>query len=518
VPGPGPYLRLAGVAWRLVRADALTPRELDPQLPPGARTTARFFRLFRDRGASAGRPGERLARALEDSGPVGIKLGQFLSTRADIFGADFAEDLSRLKDRLAPFPLDRAKAEVAAALGAPLDALFESFDEAVAGASLAQAHRARLIGGREVAVKVLRPGIERRVAADAEALRTAARLAEAWAPAARRLEPRAFAETVLRALDLELDLRFEAGGADELRAVMAHDGFMRAPAVVWEGVAKRVLTLEWAPGAPLSDPAAMQAEGLDRPALANNLIRAFLAQALDHGVFHADLHEGNLFVAAPARLTAVDFGIVGRLGPGERRYLAEILWGFLRRDYARVARVHFEAGYVPPQHAEAAFAQALRAVGEPVVGARANDVSMGRLLAQLFEITALFDMRLRPELVLLQKTMVTVEGVARRIDPKHDIWAAAEPVVGRWIARELSPAAKVRDFAREARAAISAIARLAEPAPAPSEPSPGASPPNDAAEPPDERTHPAIWFFAGAAVSALGFVVLGVALHLGLAR
>jgi ubiquinone biosynthesis protein len=502
--GLASYLRLAGAAVILIRADALLPRELDAALPSQAKAVARLLRMFAGREARAGRPGERLAAALERTGPVGVKLGQFLSTRADIFGATFAEDLGRLKDRLAPFPLEAAKAEVAAALQAPLDRLFECFGEAVAGASLAQAHRARLIGGKDVAVKVLRPGIERRVAADAEALRTAARLAEAWAPASRRLEPRAFAETVVRALQLELDLRFEAAGADELRSVMAHDGYMRAPAVVWDGVARRVLTTEWAPGAPLSDPTALEAPGLDRPALANNLTRAFLAQALDHGVFHADLHEGNLFVGPPARLTAVDFGIIGRLGPGERRYLAEILWGFLRRDYARVARVHFEAGYVPGHHDEAAFAQALRAVGEPVFGQNASAVSMGRLLAQLFEITSLFDMRLRPELVLLQKTMVTVEGVARRIDPRHDIWAAAEPVVGRWIARELSPAARVRDFARDARAAISAIARMAEPTAGET----AAAPPANEAEAesaPRESGHPAIWFFAGAAVSALSF-------------
>ncbi len=198
-----------------------------------------------------------------------------------------------------------------------------------------------------MAVKVLRPGMEARVAADTQALLLAGRLAEGWT-SLRRLEPRAFAETVVRALALELDLRFEAAGADELRAVMEVDGYMAAPAVVWEGVARRVLTLEWAAGMALSDPAALEQPGLDRRRLADNLVRAFLAQALDHGVFHADLHEGNLFVAAPAAIGAVDFGIVGRLGAAERRYLAEILWGFLRRDYPRVAAVHFEAGYVPP--------------------------------------------------------------------------------------------------------------------------------------------------------------------------
>ena len=502
--GPGSYGRLAWAAAVLIRADALAPRELDPMLPPPARALARLLRLASGPAARSGRPGERLAAALEKLGPVGIKLGQFLSTRADIFGAAFAEDLARLKDRLAPFPTEQARAIVAASLGRPIEDVFSEFGEAIAGASLAQAHPARLNDGRRVAVKVLRPRIEAKVAADAQVLRAAARLAESWAPAARRLEPVAFAETVVRALSLELDLRYEAAGADELRAVMAFDALMGAPAVVWAGVARRVLTLEWAAGAPLSDPDSLAQPGLDCAALAKNLTRGFLVQALDHGIFHADLHEGNLFVAAPARLTAVDFGIIGRLGADERRYLAEILWGFLRRDYGRVADMHFEAGYVSAAHDRGAFAQALRAVGEPIVGLKASEVSMGRLLAQLFEITALFDMRLRPELVLLQKTMVTVEGVARRIDPGHDIWAAAEPVVARGIARELSPLAHVRRLAVDARAALAALAREGEAAQA----RPRATATAGAPPAPAERrdaTHPAVWFFAGAAMSALGF-------------
>jgi len=460
--GLGAYGRLIGAGWVLVRNDALLPRELDALYPSGVGALSRALRLFAGAGARSGRPGERLARSLERLGPVAIKLGQLLSTRADLFGRQFAEDLSRLKDRLEPFPTALARAEVEQALGRPIGSLFARFGEPVAAASLAQAHDAELLDGRRVAVKVLRPAIARRVAADAQVLALAARLIDRWAPAARRLEPRGFAATVIRATELELDLRLEAAGADELNEIMAEDGYMRAPAVVWEGVGKRVLTMEWARGRPLSEAGAFDQPGLDRKALADNLIRAFLAQALDHGVFHADLHEGNLFVAAPAQLTAIDFGIVGRLGPAERRYLAEILWGFLQRDYEQVARVHFEAGYVPSAHSVAAFAQALRAVGEPVFGRAASAVAMSRVLTQLFEITALFDMRLRPELVLLQKTMMTVEGVARRIDPDHDIWAASEPVVRRWIARELSPANRLRRFADEAAGAVRHLARLAE--------------------------------------------------------
>jgi ubiquinone biosynthesis protein len=492
------FARLIGMGWRLARADALVPREAEPFLPAAVVALGRGLRLFAGPQARLGRPGARLARVLERSGPVAIKLGQFLATRADIFGDDFANDLSHLKDRLAPFAQAQARAAVEAALGRPIDSLYRVFGPAVAAASIAQAHRATLLDGREVAVKVLRPDVEGQVARDSAVLALAARLVTALVPAARRLEPTAFAATVIRALTLELDLRFEAAGADELAAIMAKDGYMNGPSVVWDGVGRRALTLTWAYGVALSDSGALDLPGLDRPALANALIRGFLSQALDHGLFHADLHEGNLFIAAPSAITAVDFGILGRLGPLERRYLAEILWGFLSRDYARIAALHFEAGYVPAHHDVNAFAQALRAVGEPVTGRNASDLSMGRLLAQLFEITALFDMRLRPELVLLQKTMVTVEGVARRIDPNHDLWAAADPVVRRWISRELSPAAKAHALLKDAADALSGLARLAR--------AQNTVPPTDLAAPSEHHAGALFWFAAGALCAGLAFL------------
>lgn len=307
----GAYVRLFGAGWTLVRNDALLPRELDAYYSPMVRLAADGLRMFASR--RSGRPGERLARSLEGLGPVAIKLGQLLSTRGDIFGRQFAEDMGHLKDRLAPFPMGEARALIAQELGRPVDEIFASFSAPVAAASLAQAHDATLLDGSRVAVKILRPGIERRVAADSAVLELAARLIERIARPLRRLEPVKFAQTVVRATELELDLRLEAAGADELAEVMARDGYMSAPKVLWEGVGKRVLTMEWAEGMPLSDEAALNQPGLDRKALADNLTRAFLAQALDHGVFHADLHEGNLFAAAPAKLTAVDFGIMGRL-------------------------------------------------------------------------------------------------------------------------------------------------------------------------------------------------------------
>ncbi|MDP1615908.1 2-polyprenylphenol 6-hydroxylase [Phenylobacterium sp.] len=494
---PAAYGRLFAAAWTLARHDALLPVELEAQYPGPIRDLGRALRLLGGKQARDGRPGERLARALVQLGPVAIKLGQLLSTRADIFGVQFAEDLSRLKDRLPPFPAEIARAQVEAALGAPIETQFSEFGEAVAAASLAQAHDARLRDGRRVAVKVLRPNIGVRVAQDSAAVALAAQLVARYVPAARRLEPLAFAQTVIRATELELDLRLEAAGCDELGEVMARDGYMAAPAVIWEGVGKQVLTLEWAAGAPLSDPAALELPGLDRPTLASNLLRAFLSQALDHGVFHADLHEGNLFVEAPAKITAVDYGIVGRLGPDERRYLAEILWGFLDRDYPRVAEVHFRAGYVPAHHDRAAFAQALRAVGEPVFGRAASQVSMSRVLIQLFEITALFDMHLRPELVLLQKTMMTVEGVARRIDPDHDIWAAADPVVRRWIARELAPPAQAKRLAQESLDILQGLKRRLQ-----------TPEPRIAVVADPDRDSSWLWFFLGA-LTAGGAFLLG---------
>lgn len=455
--------RLMAAGWVLIRHDALAPRELDPYLPPAARWLAGFLRLFAGRAASEGRPGERVARALQKLGPVAIKLGQVLATRADVFGLQFANDLGHLKDRLPPFPAAIARAEIEATLGQPIDALFLEFDDVPRGAaSLAQAHAATFRDGRRVAVKILRPKIEKRVVDDIAVMRLGADIVHAMAPVARRLEPQAFVETVATSLLLELDMRMEAGAADELGAVMAKDDYMRAPAVVWEGVGRRCLTLEWATGMKLSDAAASGQPGMDRRNLADNVVRAFLSQALDHGVFHADLHEGNLFVTPPDKLVAVDFGIIGRLSKDERRYLAEILWGFINRDYVQVAKAHFDAGYVPAGQSLELFAQALRSVGEPVIGRPASEVSMGRLLGQLFEITALFDMHLRPELVLLQKTMVTVEGVARRIDPDNDLWAAAKPVVERWMTRELSPINKAKDAIDQIINAARAIVRLAE--------------------------------------------------------
>ena len=390
-----------------------------------------------------------------------MKLGQFLSTRPDIVGAKVANQLEQLQDRMAPYPRSVAVATIEAAFGVKLDALFIDFGEAVAAASIAQVHRARVRDGdatREVAVKIVRPGIERRFARDLSDMFFAARMAQRMAPDMRRLKPVEIVEALARSVRIEMDFRLEAAAASEFAENVGDDADFRVPTVDWDRTTRQVLTLEWIHGMPLADPDRLAAAGFDPPKLGRTLIQSFLRHALRDGFFHADMHQGNLFVDPQGRVAAVDFGIMGRLGPKERRFLAEILYGFINRDYQRVAEVHFEAGYVPHSHRVEDFAQAIRAIGEPIRSRTADQISMAKLLTLLFEITALFDMATRIELVMLQKTMVVVEGVARKLDPRLDMWATAEPVVGDWIARNLGPRGKIEDAGRNVFSLVKLIA------------------------------------------------------------
>ena len=297
---------------------------------------------------------------------------------------------------------------------------------------------------------MLRPGVEQRFHADLRAFTFAARHAENLSAEARRLRLVEVVDTLRRSVMMEMDFRLEAAALSEMAENTKDDPDFRVPAVDWDRTSKEVLTLEWIDATPLSDRARLQAKGFDLRQLARALIQTFLRHALRDGFFHADMHPGNLFVDDAGRLIAVDFGIMGRLGVKERLFLAEILHGFITRDYHRVAEVHFEAGYVPPHHSVENFAQAIRAIGEPIHSRTAEEISMARLLTLLFEVTGIFDMRTRPELLLLQKTMVVVEGVARSLDPKLDMWSTAEPVVGEWMARHLGPAGKLENAAQGA--------------------------------------------------------------------
>jgi ubiquinone biosynthesis protein len=438
---------------RNLRAGFVLAREgalglVDPSvLPPAVGGLLRLARLIERRGAGSG--AARLSTALTRLGPSYVKFGQFLATRPDIVGVAAARDLEQLQDRMPPFPGEDAVRMVEIALGRPIDLLFAEFSDPVAAASIAQVHRARLAAdGREVAVKVMRPGVRERFARDLQAMRFAARLVERFAADARRLRPREVVETLAHSVAIEMDLRLEAAALSELAENTQADADFRVPRPEWDLTERDVLTTEWIEAIRLNDLEAIEAAGHDRVALARMLIQTFLKHAIRDGFFHADMHPGNLFVDAEGRLVAVDFGIMGRLGLKERRFLAEILLGFIRRDYRRVAEVHFEAGYVPGHHSVEDFAQALRAIGEPIHDRRADEISMARLLTLLFEVTAIFDMATRTELVMLQKTMVVVEGVARNLDPRLDMWSTSEPVVREWIERNLGPIGRIEEAGR----------------------------------------------------------------------
>lgn len=411
---------------------------------------------------------QRLASALTSLGPSYIKLGQFLATRADLIGPELAGDLSFLQDRLPPFSMAEARATVERELGGKLEDHFVSFGPPVAAASIAQVHKAEVIDNgvrRAVAVKILRPNVEKRFRRDLDSYAFAASQVEAWYPPSRRLRPRAVVANLKRTTDLEMDLRLEAAAISEMADNIAKsaDGGpadFRVPEVDWKRTRKRVMTIEWIDGTPISNHAEIERQGFDRKALGLTVIQSFLRHAMRDGFFHGDMHQGNLFVDRTGVVVAVDFGIMGRIGVAERRFLAEVLHGLITRDYRRAAEIHFSLGYVPPHHDVAVFAQAMRAIGEPIHGRTASEISMADLLGQLFAYTDVFDMETRPELILMQKSMVIVEGVARGLDPELNMWVAAEPVAKEWIERNLGAMGRLRDAGEGMSEAVKMLGEL----------------------------------------------------------
>jgi ubiquinone biosynthesis protein len=464
------FLRLVSAARVMARHDALFELDLaKDNLPPAAlalRPLAKLRLPFERKVETSGDMAERLSAALAELGPSYIKLGQFLATRPDMIGPELAGDLGSLRDQLPPFEQKEAIRIIEDQLGASIGTLYESFSEPIAAASIAQVHKATLKNEdgstREVAVKVLRPDVEARFQRDLDAFFWAAEKLETLVPETRRLRPRAGVETLANSVELEMDLRLEAAAMSEMAENTAEDPGFRVPEVEWNRTARHVLTLEWIDAVPAGDVEALKAAGHDMKRLGNRVIQNFLLHATRDGFFHADMHQGNLFVDGDGTLIPVDFGIMGRLDERSRRFLAEILYGFVKRDYQRVAEVHFEAGYVPPHKDVATFAQALRSIGEPIFGKEAKDVSMGKLLAQLFLVTEQFDMTMRPELILLQKTMVVVEGVARSFDPEHNIWEASEPILADWMMRRIGPEARLQEAADGAMALGRSLSQLPE--------------------------------------------------------
>jgi ubiquinone biosynthesis protein len=443
-------LRLLIIARTLHRHGALAPiRALVEELGVAPALVLALTPFSRDQGP--GRPGERLARAFEALGPTFIKLGQMLSTRADLVGEAIAADLSELQDRLKPFPTVEARRIVAAELGQPVEALFADFAEApVSAASIAQVHFAITPDRREVAVKVLRPGIETAFARDLDLMVWVAGIIERREPRLKRLKPLAVVRTFEETVRLEMDLRLEAAAAAELAENFAGDDSYRVPAVDWARTARRVLTLERITGIPMDDRAGLMAAGHDIDAVLTRAAIIFFNQVFRDGYFHGDQHPGNMAVAPDGAIVAVDFGIMGRLDHATRFSLADMLLAFLDRDYRRLAEVQFEAGYVPATQSLDRFAQACRSIGEPIFGRALNQISFAHLLGQLFAIGAAFEMEVQPQLLLLQKNMLMAEGVSRALNPHLNIWTLAQPLIEEWMRENRGPEARLRDAVEDA--------------------------------------------------------------------
>lgn len=438
--------------WRLLRwgrtlarHGALRGIEHDINTPAPVRRLCRVARFGTRQPAHPDYAG-----AFQAIGPAAIKLGQALATRPDLVGEEAARNLLQLQDSLPPVPFSAILYEIESSFARPLDSLFSSIDPVPVGsASIAQVHKAVTIEGHTVAVKVQRPGIREKLARDIDTYEWAAAHLEALGGEAGRLRPRLTIANFKRWTARELDLRREAASASELGEAMAgYEGF-RVPTVDWDRTNGRVLTIDWIDGTKISEVAALREAGHNLPLLAQRLVLSFLQQAISLGFFHADMHQGNLFVQPDGTIAAIDFGIMGRIDRRARYWLAEILYGLTTGNYRRVAEIHFEAQYVPSYHSVDEFATALRAVGEPMRGKPVSELSVGQMLDGLFAITRDFDMQTQPHLLLLQKTMVMVEGLATQLDPAINMWDTSGPFVKSWIRDELGPEAAIADKIRQ---------------------------------------------------------------------
>jgi ubiquinone biosynthesis protein len=466
---------------------------------------------------------ERLRLALEELGPIFVKFGQAVSTRRDLLPPDIADELAKLQDRVPPFEGSIARALIEHAYGRPVAEVFASFEETpLAAASIAQVHVARLRGGAEVVVKVLRPGMREQIERDLEVLQALAVLAERYWSEGRRLRPRELVAEYQKTILDELDLMREAANASQLKRNFAGSELLYVPEVHWDYCRAEVMVMERIHGVPISDRAALIAAGTNIAQLAENGVRIFFTQVFRHNFFHADMHPGNIFVLVTdplrPRYAAVDFGIVGTLDPRDQHYLAENFLAVFDRDYRRVAQLHLESGWVPAGTRIDEMESAVRTVCEPIFDRPLKDISFGRILLRLFEISRRFNVQIQPQLLLLQKTLLNVEGLGRELYPELDIWSTASPILRQWMRERLSLRAFVRElrghsgeFVEAARALPRLVQRLArgEP-PAPPAPPPAAAEVHElrlemrAAE----RRHAAVTL--GAALLLGGLVWLGI--------
>lgn len=404
-----------------------------------------FWRSFREARAV------RLRLALESLGPIFVKFGQMLSTRRDLLPNDLADELARLQDRVPPFPTEQALALLDAFYGKPVDSVFRNFSRTpVASASVAQVHFAELPDGTEVAVKVLRPGIEHVIAHDMALLDVAATLLERLWPASRRLKPREVVAEFSKYLNDELDLMREASNCSQLRRNFADSTLLIVPEVHWDWCGPKVMVMERMHGVPISQLEALQAQGTDLAALSRAGVEIFFTQVFRDGFFHADMHPGNIFVSPEGRYIALDFGIMGTLNDVDKNYLAQNFLGFFKRDYRRVAIAHIEAGWVPAHTRIDEFEAAIRTVCEPIFDRPLKDISFGKTLLRLFQTARRFEMEVQPQLVLLQKTLLNIEGLGRQLDPELDLWKTAKPFLERWMNEQMGWRALVREMKEEA--------------------------------------------------------------------
>jgi ubiquinone biosynthesis protein len=418
--------------------------------------------LERRRG---GARGERLRLALEELGPIFVKFGQAVSTRRDLLPGDIADELAKLQDRVPPFAGSVARAQIEASYGRPVSEVFSAFDETpLAAASIAQVHCARLPAGTEVVVKVLRPGMRAIIERDLEVLHALAGLAQRYWREGRRLRPTELVAEYHKTVLDELDLMREAANAAQLKRNFAGTDLLYVPEVYWDYCRTDVMVMERIHGVPISDLAALKAAGTNIARLAENGVRIFFTQVFRHNFFHADMHPGNIFVMVQdpqhPRYAAVDFGIVGTLDPRDQRYLAENFLAVFDRDYRRVAQLHLESGWVPAGTRIDEMESAVRTVCEPIFDRPLKDISFGRILLRLFEISRRFDMQIQPQLLLLQKTLLNVEGLGRQLYPELDIWSTASPILREWMRERASFGALMKSLRANAPELIEAVRGL----------------------------------------------------------
>ena len=392
--------------------------------------------------------GEKLSSSLESMGTTFIKLGQFLATRPDIIGEELSKKLESLQDKLPPFPLHQAKEIIRNDLGNDIYNSIIDLSEPVAAASIAQVHKAKINDNgtiKDVAIKILRPNIKKIFNEEIDAMMLFAFLIESFIKKSKRLKLVEVVFLLKEITNLEMDLRFEAAAANEYAENTKNDVGFRVPQIYWNFTSETVMTLDWIDGISIRETDQLKKRNLNTNKIAENIIQNFLRHAVRDGFFHADMHQGNIFIDNNGHIVPIDFGIMGRLDKMSKRFLAEILFGFIQRDYRKVAEVHLVAGLVPKNVPIDDLAQALRSIGEPIFGQAVKDISGGKLLKQLFDVTEKFNMQTQPQLLMLQKTMVVVEGVARKLNPNTNIWTTSKPVLENWLKETKDPLSKINE-------------------------------------------------------------------------